>query len=126
MTTRLLVSVVDDDESVREALPDLVRELGFDSRAFASAEAFLDSDSLVQTDCLILDLMMPGMGGHGLAIKLKEQGFQIPIIFITANRTEAARAQIAGSGGIARLYKPFSDAELSDALVLAAKGCRKV
>jgi FixJ family two-component response regulator len=121
MRTRLLVSVVDDDESVRESLPDLVRELGFDARAFESAEAFLASGAAEQTNCLILDLMMPGMGGRALAFELQARGVNIPIIFITANHSAAARAQMLTANATAYLYKPFSEAELSSALMSAVQ-----
>ncbi|MGF6505853.1 response regulator transcription factor [Paraburkholderia sp. 32] len=121
MKTRLLVSVVDDDESVRESLPDLVRVLGFTVEAFESAEEFLKSEHAARTGCLILDLMMPGMSGQELASELKARGIRIPIIFITANQSEVARNQMMNSGAIACLYKPFSDVELSEALLLAVR-----
>jgi FixJ family two-component response regulator len=119
MQTRLLVSVVDDDESVREALPDLIRLMGFDARAFASAEAFLASDCVERTRCLILDLMMPGMNGRGLALTLKSRHSVIPIIFITADQRDATRLQLSECGASAFLYKPFSDTALSEALFKA-------
>ncbi len=87
--TRSLVSVVDDDESVRESLPDLLREFGFAARAFSSPEEFLVSDCVGQTRCLILDIAMPGMTGPGLQQELKLRRQEIPIIFITAQRDEA-------------------------------------
>jgi FixJ family two-component response regulator len=121
MKTRLLISVVDDDESVRESLPDLVREMGFQARAFGSAEAFLDSGCAEQTVCLLLDLMMPGMSGQDLAAELRARGVHIPIIFITANYSGAARSLMLENGVIACLHKPFSDAELSQALVIATQ-----
>ncbi|MEI6001076.1 response regulator [Paraburkholderia bengalensis] len=125
METRLLISVVDDDESVRESLPDLVREFGFDVRAFDSAESFLESGGAAHTDCLILDLMMPGMGGHELAIQLRARDINIPIIFITANHSSSARGLMSIDGVIACLYKPFSDSELSDALIKAVNKTRR-
>ena len=81
---RPLVCLVDDDESVRESLPDLLKELGFAARAFSSAEAFLDSDSVDETKCLILDIAMPGMSGPDLQRELKPRHQEIPIVFITA------------------------------------------
>src|SRR3954468_22421407 len=81
---RSLVSVVDDDESVRESLPDLLREFGFAARAFASAEEFLASDCIDQTRCLILDVAMPGMSGPDLQRELARRRQEIPIVFITA------------------------------------------
>jgi FixJ family two-component response regulator len=121
MKRRLLVSVVDDDESVRESLPDLVRELGFEASAFDSAEAFLESGYIKQTRCLILDLMMPGMSGQDLANELKSRGIDMPIIFITANHTAVVHSQMLENGAIACLRKPFSDTELSDALSTAVQ-----
>jgi FixJ family two-component response regulator len=114
--TSSLVSVVDDDESVRESLPDLLREFGFAVRAFSSAEEFLASDCIDQTNCLILDIAMPGMTGPDLQQKLKSRRQQIPIIFITAQRDEAVRALVLGRGAVECLYKPFSDTALRDAV----------
>lgn len=119
MKKRLLVSVVDDDESVRESLPDLIREMGFNALAFNSAEAFLESGSVGRTKCLILDLKMPGMGGQALVSELKRLGIEIPVVFITANQSSAIREQLLDDGAVACLFKPFSDVELSDALYKA-------
>ncbi len=113
---RLLVSVVDDDESVRESLPDLLREFGFEVRAFSSAEEFLTSDCVDQTKCLILDIGMPGMTGPELQQELKNRPQEIPIIFITAQRDEAIRSRVLEQGATACLFKPFSDTALSDAV----------
>ena len=113
---RLLVSVVDDDESVRESLPDLLREFGFEVRAFSSAEEFLTSDCVDQTKCLILDIAMPGMTGPELQQELKNRRQEIPIIFITAQRDETIRSRVLGEGATACLFKPFSDTALSDAV----------
>lgn len=115
-TTRLLVTVVDDDESVRESLPDLLREFGFAVRAFSAAEDFLSSDCVEQTKCLILDIAMPGMTGPELQQELKQRGQHIPIIFITAQRDETIRSLVLGKGATACLFKPFSDVALSDAV----------
>ena len=92
--TRSLVSVVDDDESVRESLPDLLREFGFAVRAFSSAEEFLTSDCVDETRCLILDIAMPGMSGPELQQELKNRRQEIPIIFITAQRDETIRSTV--------------------------------
>ncbi|MFM0439438.1 response regulator [Paraburkholderia strydomiana] len=119
MKKRLLVSVVDDDESVRESLPDLIREMGFNALAFNSAEAFLESGSVGRTKCLILDLKMPGMGGQALVSELKRLGIDTPVVFITANQSSAIREQLLDDGAVACLFKPFSDVELSDALLKA-------
>ncbi|MGA3032459.1 MAG: response regulator [Terracidiphilus sp.] len=111
-----LVSVVDDDESVRESLPDLLKEFGFASRTFSSAEEFLTSDAILRTECLILDIAMPGMGGPGLQQELHRREIEIPIVFITAQRDETARSRLIERGAIACLIKPFSDTALLEAL----------
>src|SRR5260370_36882279 len=105
---RLLASVVDDDESVRESLPDLLREFGFEVRAFSSAEEILTSDCGDQTKCLILDIGMPGMTGPELQQELKNRREEIRIIFITAARDDTIRSRRLGPGWTARLFKPFS------------------
>ena len=110
-----LVSVVDDDESVRESLPDLLKEFGFAVQAFSSAEVFLASKYLKQTKCLILDVAMPGMSGPGLKHELERRGLNIPIVFITAHADVLAR-QNEVKGAAACLVKPFSDTALLDAL----------
>ena len=116
MVNRSLVSIVDDDESVRESVPDLLRELGFAVRAFSSAEEFLASDCVAQTRCLILDIAMPGMSGPDLQQELKRRGQEIPIIFITALADETARPRMLGQDAVACLFKPFSEQVLLDAL----------
>ena len=115
-TERSLVSVVDDDESVRESLPDLLREFGFAAHAFSSAEEFLASDNVDETRCLILDIAMPGMTGLDLQRELKIRGHKIPIIFITARKDEAVRARAFEQGAAEFLLKPFSDTALLAAL----------
>ncbi|MCP1645716.1 FixJ family two-component response regulator [Pseudomonas citronellolis] len=119
MTTPLLVSLVDDDESVRESLPDLLREFGFAVQAFASAPALLDSDCLAQTRCLILDVAMPEMSGPELQKELARRGWRIPIIFITAHGDAATRPRLIAQGAVDCLLKPFSEAELLKALSAA-------
>jgi FixJ family two-component response regulator len=116
---RILVSVVDDDESVRESLPDLLGELGFVARAFASAAEFLASEALDQTRCLILDIAMPGMSGPELHRELIRRGWTVPVIFITAQSDEKIRSVLLSSGAVAYLIKPFSEAELRAALATA-------
>jgi FixJ family two-component response regulator len=113
---RSLVSVVDDDESVRESLPDLIQEFGYAVRAFASAEDFLSSEALNQTKCLILDVAMPGMTGPELQRELNLRGKHIPIVFITASRDETVRSKVLARGASDCLYKPFSDTALLAAL----------
>ena len=121
MTGRPLVSVVDDDESVRESLPDLLREFGFAAEAFASAEEFLASKSIDTTDCLILDVAMPGMSGPDLLRELTRRQQRIPTVFITAHGSEATRPQLIAEGAVDCLLKPFSDASLREALDLALR-----
>jgi FixJ family two-component response regulator len=116
ISTRPLVSLVDDDESIRESLPDLLKELGFAVRAFSSAEDFLTSDCVDRTDCLILDVAMPGMSGPELQRELTQRQVQIPIVFITAHRDDTIRAQLVERGATDCLLKPFSEAELLEAL----------
>ena len=113
---RPLVSVVDDDESVRESLPDLLREFGFAASTFLSAEEFLSSDGLSRTKCLILDVAMPGMNGLDLQQELRRRGHEIPIIFITGQKDEGIREQALKQGAVKFLYKPFSDTALLEAL----------
>ena len=119
---RSLVTVVDDDESMRESLPDLLLEFGYAARAFSSAEEFLASDCVDQTKCLILDIAMPGMTGPDLQHELKVRQQEIPIIFITANRDETIRARMLEQGAEECLFKPFGDTALFDALQSALSG----
>jgi FixJ family two-component response regulator len=116
MGKRSLVSVVDDDESVRESLPDLLRELGFAAEAFSSADAFLASDFVSATSCLLLDVAMPGMSGPELQQELIRRQQDIPIVFITANGDKTIRPRLLAQGAVECLFKPFSDAALLDAL----------
>jgi FixJ family two-component response regulator len=120
-TTTSLVSVVDDDESVRESLPDLLRELGFSVRSFSSAEEFLTSDCIDETKCVILDIGMPGMTGPELQQELKQRGQKLPIIFITAQRDETIRSQVRQQGATECLFKPFTDTDLLAALNTALR-----
>jgi FixJ family two-component response regulator len=121
MVMRPLVSVVDDDESVRESLPDLLNELGFAVQAFASAEEFLASDYISQTGCLILDITMPGMSGPDLQRELTIRGQQIPIVFITAHGDATLRPRLLERGAVECLFKPFSDTALLNALNAALR-----
>jgi FixJ family two-component response regulator len=115
-TERPLLSVVDDDESVRESLPDLLREFGFAARAFSSAEEFLSSDCVHETRCLILDIAMPGMSGPELHQELKRRRQDIPVVFITAQRDETVRARVIKQGAAGFLFKPFSETALLTAI----------
>jgi FixJ family two-component response regulator len=116
---QLLSVVVDDDESVRESLPDLLRVFGFAARAFPSAQEFLSSDCVDKASCLILDVAMPGMSGPELQQELKHRGKEIPIIFITGRRDETIRAQVLKQGAAGFLLKPFIDAALLAAIEMA-------
>lgn len=121
MAARSLVTVVDDDESVRESLPDLVREFGFAVQAFSSAEEFLASDNLGETQCLILDISMPGMTGPDLQQELSRRGQQIPIVFITATEDESIRPRLIERGAVDCLFKPIDEAALLRAVNAAVR-----
>ncbi len=114
-----LVSVVDDDESVRESLPDLLRELGYGVQAFSSAEEFLASVHVDQTTCLLLDIGMPGMSGPALLRELKRRQRNIPTIFITGQRDATIRPRVIQQGAVDCLFKPFSDTALHEAIKAA-------
>ena len=121
MSTRPLISVVDDDESVRESLPDLLKEFGFDAQAFSSAEEFLASDSVNQTSCLVLDVAMPGMTGPDLQRELTMRRQEIPIVFITAHRDDTVRPRLLAQGAVECLFKPFTETDLLAALNTALR-----
>ena len=121
MSTRPLVSIVDDDESVRESLPDLLHEMGFAVQVFSSAEEFLESDFVRLTKCLILDVGMPGMSGPDLQEELKLRRHRIPIVFITASRDDTVRPALIARGAVECLFKPFSDIALLSALQAALR-----
>jgi FixJ family two-component response regulator len=118
---RSLVSIVDDDESVRESLPDLVRQFGFAAEAFASAEAFLASDIVSETSCLLLDVAMPGMSGPDLEQELSQRRETIPIVFITGHAQGSERQQLLAHGAVECLFKPFSETALLDAITAALR-----
>jgi FixJ family two-component response regulator len=122
MGTRSLVSVVDDDESVRESLPDLLHQLGFASLTFSSAASFLESEAVHDSSCLILDIAMPGMSGPALYEELRRRRQEIPVVFITAHNDEAVRSNLLARGAVECLFKPFSDTALQDALTTALRG----
>ena len=111
-----MISIVDDDESVREATKELVRSLGYSATAFASAEDFLQSEQLSTTDCLISDVQMPGLSGIDLQRRLIADGHHMPIIFITAFPDERARARALGAGAVGFLMKPFREESLIECL----------
>jgi FixJ family two-component response regulator len=118
---RSLVSIIDDDESVRESLPDLIRQFGFDVEAFASAEAFLASEFVNDTRCLVLDIAMPGMSGTDLQRELASRRETIPIVFITASGDRTVRRRLLAEGAVECLFKPFSETALLDALNAALR-----
>jgi FixJ family two-component response regulator len=119
---RSLLSVVDDDEMLRESLPELLREFGFAARAFSSGQEFLSSNYVDETRCLILDVVMPEMSGLDLQQELKRRGQAIPIIFISGQKDEDVRKQAFRQGAVKFLYKPFSDSELLEAVNAALDG----
>jgi len=121
LKNRPLIAVVDDDQSVREALENLISSVGFEVTLFASAEAFLDSDAPANTDCAVLDLWLPGISGVELLRKLAADGQSIPAIIITANGNEKAQAEAVAAGAIAFLKKPFKEEVLLAAIDSALK-----
>jgi len=121
MVARPLISVIDDDESVRESLPDLLNEFGFQTRTFSSAEEFLASESAAETSCLVLDVAMPGMTGPDLQRELKLRERSIPIVFITAHRDATERLRLIAQGAVDCLFKPFEPTDLLQALNTALR-----
>jgi FixJ family two-component response regulator len=116
-----MISIVDDDESVREATRGLVRSLGYSAAAFASAEEFLGSDRLLDTSCLITDVEMPGLSGIELQSRLAADGHRIPIIFITAYPEERVRARAEEAGAFGFFGKPFDEERFIGCLGRAVK-----
>jgi FixJ family two-component response regulator len=109
---RNLISVVDDDESIRRTTTLLIESFGFRAAAFESAEGFLKSGQLHDTSCLIVDVQMPGMNGLQLQSHLAAAGCGIPIIFITAYDDKESHGRAMQAGAVAFLGKPFSDEQL--------------
>jgi FixJ family two-component response regulator len=118
---RFLVAVVDDDESVRESLPELLRESGYSAQAFASAQELLDSGELVRIGCLILDITMPGMSGPELHEELRRRGQAVPVVFITANGDKTVRPRLMAQGAVDCLFKPFSETAILAAISTAER-----
>jgi FixJ family two-component response regulator len=116
-----LVAVIDDDESVRESLPDLLREFGYAAQTFASAEEFLTTGDLDHTRCLILDIAMPGISGPDLWRELQHRGQAIPVVFITAMGDDTARPRLLKEGAVECLFKPFSETALLAAISSALR-----
>jgi FixJ family two-component response regulator len=121
MSKRSLVSIVDDDVSVRESLPDLLRQCGFAAETFPSAEAFLASEVVNETSCLLLDIAMPGMSGPDLQQELTRRQQEIPIVFITASGDRTVRPRLIEQGAVECLFKPFSESALLDAINAALR-----
>ena len=121
MTARPLISGVDDDESGRESLPDLLREFGFEAETFSSAEEFLASERIASTNCLVLDVTMPGMTGPDLQRELQNREQSIPIVFITGQRDAATRLGLIAQGAVDCLFKPFEPNDLLQALNTALR-----
>ena len=117
-----LVSVIDDDESVRESLPDLLRQLGFAAEAFSSAEAFLASEVLSETSCLLIDIVMPGMSGPDLQKELTRRRQKIPVVFMTGHEDASVGPRLPARGAVEYLVKPFSEAALLAAVRAALRG----
>jgi len=111
-----LISIVDDDDALRNSLDDLIRSIGFRTQGFPSAEAFLSSNQACDTACLILDVRMPSMNGLELQRKMVAANWRIPIIFITSHADDDARARALEAGAVAFLYKPFREEELLNAI----------
>jgi FixJ family two-component response regulator len=116
MALRRLITVIDDDESVRHALPNLLRQFGFAARAFSSASEFLASDAVAESSCLILDVKMPGMSGPDLQRELKRREQALPVIFMTASPDESVRQPLLKQGAVECLFKPFSETALCEAI----------
>jgi FixJ family two-component response regulator len=114
-----LISIVDDDESIREAIQSLLRSVGFRTKTFASAEQFLQSDQIENTACLILDVRMPGMSGLELQRRLIATQCRIPIVFVTAHGDEEVRSRALQEGAVEFLLKPFSEEALLNAIQVA-------
>jgi FixJ family two-component response regulator len=121
MNERSLVTIVDDDESVRESVPDLLRQFGFAVEAFSSAEAFLASDVVSNTSCLLLDIGMPGMSGPELQHELVQRHQEIPVVFITASGDQGIRSRLIARGAVECLFKPFSEGALLEAVNAALR-----
>ena len=119
MSDASLISVVDDDESLRESLEGLLTSLGYSAEVFSSAESFLNSKFLAKTDCLILDVRMPGMSGPELQRALMARKCRIPIIFITAHGDKDVISRVMADGAVDCLLKPFGEEPLLNAISMA-------
>lgn len=117
-----VISIVDDDEALRKSIDNLVRSVGWRAQVFSSAEAFLRWNQVPTTDCLILDIRLPGISGLELQRQLAETDADMPIIFITAHEDEDQRVQALEAGAVAFLHKPFYEEALLNAIDAALKG----
>src|SRR3954454_1302610 len=124
--SRTLVVIVDDDTSVRESLPYLLLELGFDVRTYSSAREFLDSGEIADTDCILVDIQMPGMDGFDLVRELRARGYDIPAVLMTAYADDECRRRLKSSGAVAILQKPFGETALLHAIEAALPQRRNV
>lgn len=124
--TNAVISVVDDDVSVRNSLKRLLRSMGFEVKTFSSALEFLHQGPLHDGGCVIVDVRMPEMNGLDLQQRLSDAGVSLPIIFITAYEDPGVRAQAMQAGALAFLQKPFSDAKLMDFICLALESRRQI
>jgi len=116
-----VISIVDDDRSVRESTKSLVRSLGYDAVAFGSAEEFLESESLMTTACLITDIQMPGLSGIELCDRLNADGHDIPVIIVTAFSNDVLQARVNKVGAIGYLHKPFKESRMVECIEAALK-----
>jgi FixJ family two-component response regulator len=116
-----VIAVVDDDEYLRESLQDLLKELGYRVMAFASGEEFLGSAVLGHTECVILDIAMPGMSGPEVQRELMTRRLEIPVIYITAHGDQHVRSRLIQQGAVDCLFKPFTEAALLGALNTALR-----
>ena len=116
MSNAVMISIVDDDVSVREATKALIRSLGYTTSTFASAEEYLQSGSVRETSCLITDLQMPGMNGVELQNRLMTDGYRTPVIFVTAFPKEKLRTRALEAGAFGFLSKPFDAEQLIECL----------
>jgi FixJ family two-component response regulator len=106
------ISIIDDDDAVREATKGLLPSLGYMAAAFASAEAFVNSEEIAKTSCVISDIRMPGMGGVALHARLSEEGYKLPFIFITAFPDETTKKRVLAAGARGYLLKPYQEGNL--------------
>jgi FixJ family two-component response regulator len=118
----LVISIVDDDRIARDAIRELVQSLGYRTAVFPSAEQFLESGSVEETACVITDLQMPGMSGFDLQVRLRDSGFDTPVIFVSGFPEERHRTRALDAGAVGFLSKPFEERSLVECLNAALKG----